>query len=331
MLTSLYVFGSAVWLLPDDAAWLTVLVAILIAFHGPTRSNIEAWFAYIAVVLVAAVFVRQINLWPLGAIVVGMMLARGGDDDGSPFALDDSLAPPLRQNAWIIGGLTALVGIPALLVLAWLHHLWHGFVPPPFQHVNGPFPPPGHSGWQHEGPNFSVPTMVLAVLGVAGAFYAGFLWQSRAALARRFALIAGGAIVGAIAALAAPSNWNEAAGRYSGLWNVSKKFPVFAERSSLMIALAALGGAMIVAWFVALNARDRWIWLATWACFIAGQTANAMAWHKYYEPFCLMMFAIAASRLPTRRAARPPVWAYAGPVALAVLLAGVTLANLSRG
>jgi hypothetical protein len=196
--------------------------------------------------------------------------------------------------------------------------------------VNGPIPP-DHSGWQHEGPNFSVPTMVLAVLGVASTFYAGFLWQSREALARRFALVAGGAFVGGIAALVVPSNWNDKAGRYSGLWNVSKKFPVFAERSTLMIALAALGGAMIVAWFVALNARDRWIWLATWACFIAAQTANAMAWHKYYEPFCLMMFAIAASRLPMRRESRPPRWAYAGPVALAVLLAGVTLANLKRG
>jgi hypothetical protein len=56
-----------------------------------------------------------------------------------------------------------------------------------------------------------------------------------------------------------------------------------------------------------------------------------MAWHKYYEPFCLMMFALAASRLPTRREASPPRWAYAGPVLLAAVLAGVTLVNLKRG
>jgi hypothetical protein len=329
MLASLYVFGSAVWLLPDDAAWLTVLVAILVAFHGMSRSAVEAWYANIAVLLAAAVFVRQINLWPLGAIVVGMMLAKADDHSDDP----NDLAPPLRHRAWTIGALTTLVGIPAVVVLAYFHHLWHGLTPPPFQHVNGPLPR-GHSGWQHEGPNLAVPTMVLSVLGVAGAFFVGFLWPVRRMLVRHGQLIACGAVLGLIAAMAVRTNWNEAEGRYSGLWNVSKRFPVFAERSTLMIALAALGGGMLAAWFVALNRRDRWIWLAAWACFIAAQTANAMAWHKYYEPFCLMMFAIAASRLTAAResrASRVPRWAYAGPVALAALLAGVTLSNLTKG
>jgi hypothetical protein len=290
-----------------------------------SRSGTEAWLANISVLLAAAVFVRQINLWPLGPIVVGMMLAR---DDGRD-ADAARLTPPLHRRSWMIGAFTTLVGIPALLVLAYFHHLWNGFVPPPFQHVNGPLPP-GHSGWQHEGPNVAVPTMVLAVLGVAGVFYSGFLWPARRALRRRLELIACGALIGLIAAIAVKTNWSEAEGRYSGLWNVSKSFPVFAERSTLMAALAALGGGMVIAWFVALSARDRWIWLATWVCFIAAQTANAMAWHKYYEPFCLMMFAIAASRLPARDP-RPPRWPCAGPIALAALLAGVTLSNLTRG
>jgi hypothetical protein len=42
------------------------------------------------------------------------------------------------------------------------------------------------------------------------------------------------------------------------------------------------------------------------------------------------MFVIAASRLPERDG-RPSRWAYAGPVVLAALLAGVTLSNLTRG
>jgi hypothetical protein len=115
MLTSLYVFGSAVWLLPDDAAWLTVLVAVLIAFHGKSRSNVEAWFANVAVLLAAAVFVRQINLWPLGPIVVGMMLGRGEADD--PRA--ETLAPPIDRDSWLVGALSVLVGVPALIVLAY--------------------------------------------------------------------------------------------------------------------------------------------------------------------------------------------------------------------
>jgi hypothetical protein len=272
------------------------------------------------------VFVRQTNLWPLGPIVIGTML--GPADDGPPD--QDGLAVPLRRDAWKLGVLTTLVGIPALLVLAYFHHLWHGFVPPAFQHVDGPLPP-GHSGWQHEGPNFAVPTMVLAVLGVAGAFFSGLLWPARRVLGRRAGMIAVGAAAGLIAAVATKSNWDEAGGRYSGLWNISKHFPVFADRSTLMAALAALGGGTVVAWFVALNARDRWTWLVAWVCFIAAQTANAMAWHKYYEPFCLMMFAVAASRLPPARDARTPRWVFAGPIALATLLAAVTLSNLTRG
>ena len=42
-----------------------------------------------------------------------------------------------------------------------------------------------------------------------------------------------------------------------------------------------------------------------------------MAWHKYYEPFCLMMLPLAASRLPTRTAT-PRRWPLVGPMLLAV-------------
>src|SRR5688572_7600703 len=38
--TSLYVFGSAVWTLPDDCSWLTVLIAIILAYRR--RWNLPA-------------------------------------------------------------------------------------------------------------------------------------------------------------------------------------------------------------------------------------------------------------------------------------------------
>lgn len=322
MLTSLYVFVSGVWLLPDNLAWLAVLVAMLAAFDGGRYGNGNAWFVIATVSLAAAVFVRQINLWPLGVIVVGIVL----EDDQ-----DESLAPPLIMNWWKFAALAALTGVPALIILAWFHQLWHGMTPPAFQTVHGPLPPE-HSTWQHEGPNYAVPTMVSAVLAATGAFFLGFLLPAiRKILAkhpRQLAVVLIGMLIGIVLAVVVPTDFNQENGRYSGLWNISAHFPAVAHRSLFMVAMSALGGAVVALFFLALDRRDRWIWLATWACFAAAQSANAKAWHKYYEPFCLMMLALATSRVIARHGA-PAWWAYVGPVLLAALLGGVTLMNLT--
>jgi hypothetical protein len=321
MACSLYVFTSAVWLLPDNLAWLTCLAALLIAF----RRRVDAWtFVGATLVLAVAVAVRQINLWPLGVLVVAVALNRHPAHDE-----DDRLAPPLERGWPRNACLMLLTGIPALLILAWFHHLWHGLTPPAFQTVHGPVPP-GHSGWQHEGPNFAVPAMVLSVFAATGLFFAGFLWPTiRAVLTGRgLSIVIAGLLIGAATALLVPTDFTPAPGpRYSGLWNVSAHFPVAGHRSLLIVALAAAGGALILVWFLALGPRDRWIWLSAWLCFTAAQVANAMAWHKYYEPFCLMMLALAAAKVVDRR--RAPGWAVAGPILLAVLLAAVTLSNLT--
>ena len=324
MACSLYVFVSAVWLLPDNLAWLTCLVALLLAY----RPRADGWtFVVAGITLALAVSVRQINLWPLGVLVAGVALTPSADRRD-----DDSLAPPLAPG-WPRGaGLMLLTGVPAVLILAWLYRLWHGLTPPAFQTVEGEVPA-GHSGWQHEGPNLAVPAMVLSVLAATGLFFAPLVLPTiRDVVTKRgraLALIGLGVLAGAATALAVPTDFTPAPGpRYSGLWNVAAHFPVVAHRSLLIAALAAAGGATVVLWFLALGARDRWIWLSAWACFAAAQSANAKAWHKYYEPFCLMMLALAAAKVIERRP--PPRWAIAGPVLLAALLAGVTLSNLTR-
>jgi hypothetical protein len=263
--------------------------------------------------------VRQINLWPLGVLVFS--------------AIEPHIElSPIRVRPGIAkrGGVALLIGIPGILILVWFHQLWHGLTPPAFQSTHGAPLPPGHSGWQHEGPNFAVPAMVLAVFGVASSFFVLFLWNTvRQMLAQRrlLKIAALGLIGGALTAIIPPTEYTPPPGpRYSGLWNIAAHAPVIHHRSTLMIALAALGGLLLMLWFLALSERDRWIWLATWACFIAAQIANAMAWHKYYEPFCLIMLALAAGRIAKRPGV--PKLAALGPPLLAVLLAGVTLANL---
>src|SRR5690606_2965149 len=103
--------------------------------------------------------------------------------------------------------------------------------------------------------------------------------------------------------------------------------PAIADRSLFMAAGSCLGGLLMTAWFIALDSRSRWIWLAAWICFITAQTANAMAWQKYYEPFCLIMLILGVGRLAQSNAPRPR-YAILGPTLLAILLAAVTISSL---
>jgi len=322
MVVSLYVVVSGVYLLPDNLAWLTVLGLMVLAF----RPKVDAW-TYLggAALLAVAVFVRQINLWPAGVLAVAA--AMPGWRESSE--LESHLAPPLSPWWGVRTGVMIVAALPAVAVLMWFYSMWGGLTPPAFQSVapSRELVPAWHSGWQHEGPNPAVPAMILAVLGTTGVFYGGFFWPKLREVweseDRRLALLAGGLLLGAMAASIVPTTWNEGAGRYSGLWNVSRAFPTIGERSLLMIALATVGGGVLALGFMSLGRRARWIWLTAWVCFIAAQTANAMAWQKYYEPFCLMMLPLAASRIVGQRPV--PRWAFFGPLLLAILLAGVTV------
>jgi hypothetical protein len=229
VVTSLYVVVSVAYLLPDNLAWLTVLLSLLLAYRGrvdwPTC-------AMAAITLAAAVFVRQINLWPLAPLMV--MAAMSGRHQPDP--ANSQLAPPLSPS-WIPrAGTMLLMAIPAGAVLLTFWLLWGGLTPPAFQTVaaDRASVPAWHSGWQHEGPNPAVPAMILAVLGTTGLFFGGLLlpafraiWQEKD---RRLTLLIAGLIGGALTAVIVPSTWSESAGRYSGLWNISKAFPALGDR-----------------------------------------------------------------------------------------------------
>jgi hypothetical protein len=335
VVASIYVVSSGAWLLPDNLGWLTVLLALLLAYG---RRIDRPAYAAAALLLAAGVFIRQINLWPWGVLLLAAVLAAGGEgersgDEGSPSGRPE-LARSWRRRLLTMG----LAGAPALLLLGWLYRLWGGLTPPAFLVPGQGALAASVGGTRHAGANPAVPAMVLSVLGATGPFFTGFAWRPLAKLRSAGGgpgrLLTAGLLVGMGIALLVPTSWDDAAGRSSGLWNVSRAFPVVGDRSVLITGLAAAGGATIAAGFAVLGRRDRWIWLAAWACFTAAQSANAAAWQRYYEPFCLIMLALAAGRTGTRDAERaaaacPPRWAMAGPCMLAALLGAVTVYSLA--
>ncbi len=292
-LCSLYVLSSGIRLLPDNAGWWGVTGMLILGFRR--RSDAVTWVLG-ALVLLALVLVRQIHLW-----AASMLLVAAWTVEGEPH---DRITPArVRRLA-----LAAVAVLPSVVMLAWFFHLWHGALPPSARALNA-------------GANPAVPAMVLAVVGVVGALYSPLLVRRLPELRRRWRVIAATALAAGIVAVIPATDYNVAAGRWSGLWNVVKVTPTFAHRSPLLVGLTALGGAVLATWAAALHRRDRWVFLTAVVAFTAAHAMTHEAYQRYYEPFALILFALATSRLP--KGDPPPRWAIVGPLLLAALLGTV--------
>jgi hypothetical protein len=294
---SIYVFSSGAWLLPDNAGWWGVLGVLLIAL----RRRVDAWtFVGGGLVLLLVVLVRQNDLWTAAALCAAAWLGTGTPAGGTA-----SDAPKGRARR-VLGMLVAI--LPAVLVLGWLFHLWHGTVPPQQQALVG-------------GGNAAAPAAALAVAGILGVFYVGFLPAgslSKPGGLRKWAIA--GAVIGLLIGIIPHTTYDFGAGRSSGIWNLVPHVPSFFDRSPLMIALAGLGGATVAVWLAALPRRDRVICVVAAGAFLVVQAAAHNAFHRYYEPFILIIAAVTVVRFPPPRAR----WALLGPLLLAVLLGSLT-------
>lgn len=304
MVTSLYVLGSGAWLLPDNAGWWGVLAVMLVCF----RRRVDRWTYIVGgVLLVLLVLVRQSHAWVAAPLWLAAWI--GSENGGPPPA---PAASPVRRLALMV-----LATVPALAVLLYFFHLWHGPVPPSIQFFHDPTRAVGKS-W-----NPAVPATVLGVAGVLGVFFLDFIPRQKSPRAIAFALE--GAAVGLVLGVLPVSTYSHQAGRESGIWNLVPHAPVIGDRSLVIAVLAMLGGAVLGWWCAALNRRDRWMFATAWASFIAAQTVNTTAWQRYYEPFVLIMLALTALRIERGR------WSFAaaiGPLLLAGLLGVVTVASL---
>ena len=298
---SIYVFSSGVFLLPDNAGWWGVTVAMLIAL----RPKVDAWtYVLGCLVVLATVLMRQIHLWVAAPLLVAAMIGNASESDSGR---------AIRRGATM-----ALAILPAILVLLWFRHLWKGNLVPPNQ------------VFYTSGGSLAAPVMVLGVAGFLGIFYCGFVIGG--GVKWRAAII--GALIGAVVGSAPNTTYDIAARRFSGLWNAVKALhdvrhvPYILNRSILMIALAVLGGAVLAVWLMSLPRRERWIWAATAVAFIAASAASANPWQRYYEPFVLIAAAISIPSIIKTSGSKVPKWAPAGPLLLALICAVITARGL---
>jgi hypothetical protein len=274
-----YVVGSGAWLLPDDLAWLGVLLILLIALRPRmTRKDMVLGGA----ILLALVFVRQIQLWTAGLLWMAAWLApqERPADGPAPQTLGKALASDLKSQT--SGGLLCfLCTLPAIALFGLFFRYWGGPVPPVFQQ------------WFHTY-NAAAGAFILALFGAWGLFFSPIwaphllrFWRTR----RAWLLAVVGAGVALVLLL--PTNPDYASGRRTGLWNIAERLPVMAHHTSPVVAgLAMLGVVTVAALAFAAPMRQRLIFLAAIAGFALANTTNNDLFQRYVDPFVLMLLAL---------------------------------------
>lgn len=313
LLGSPFFLLAGVYVLPDNAGWLGVVVALTLALgrldatrHSRTRDVL--WLGACAAWLVVVVLLRQSHLWVGSAIIVAAYLVpigTGPENAGSRTGRSDSLPPVDRLLTRLASStLAALTLVPACLVLAWFVNLWGGLVPVRFQsqHSSG-------------GANLATPALVLALLALYSMFLVGFigptlvrLWQTH-----RW-LLAIAAILGLVLA-AVPTTTYFYPQRGSGIWGLVKflddaGLTIAGRTSPLFLVLTPLGMIALCAWLAALANPRRWLYLGALIAFTLAQTANANAWQRYIEPGLLIFLALWCAEV---WAARPAASAFMLP------------------
>ena len=282
-----YTVNPSVFLATDNLANALILGAFLCALpiaSGCARLPVRNG-AVAALFAMLAVGVRQISIYA-SAFVGAAFVARGCAERRWP------RVPQLAAGALAILPAVALVGV---LVVT-----WGGLVPPSFQ------------GYHGSGGNPATPVYALALVSIWGgaAFLAipGFL---RELLSAR--VVAAGVLAG-IACCLVPSSYLVHV-RFGGtLWTIASKFPAIADRSLLLVPMAAIGAAVLAAYLriwarssdtAADGIRARGIGAFALLAFVGlvfTQTANSQCFERYLQPLTVVFMTVAAAAMAGRAA-----------------------------
>jgi len=234
-----HVVAFSVFVVPEASAWGVLTLLLVLAFRDRVTT---LGLAAACVVLAACVLTRQINLW--GAALIWLAAWLGTSDDHParrllPQAPGDVPARTVRTTGALLGTL------PSFAIVAWFFWIWQGPTPEAFQSEQNT--DLVTSAVRVVGPNPAIPALILAMTGIVGvAFLPVALSRLREAHRQvasfRQAVLAG-AVLGAMTATVFESSYSHEAGRWGGVWSAVARIPDIAERSPLMIAGAATGGA----------------------------------------------------------------------------------------
>ncbi len=298
--TSIYVWPSAVWLLPDAAGWLGVLAVLLLSLHA--RFSFRTYVAA-GLTLLGLVFVRQVHVWCAAVFWTSAWLGPPTDDEtGRSERFTSTLRAFTREmheifsrprSRFVRTGYALLASLPAFALLGYFIHLWGGLTPPHFAEAG--VGQVAHGGW-----NLATPAYVLAVFALLAPFFLGFIWNALRELWAHHPLgLFGAGLLGFIVSVVPATTYDRMEGRWSGVvWTLVEKTPsVGGHISPLLVAMAVLGAMLVLAFCYAMPRRPRWILLAALVSFTAAQSANHQAWQRYVEPLVLMWLMLASVRV----------------------------------
>lgn len=327
-----YILQSGMYLLPDNLAWLLVLVVV-----GVALAPVQSWrrWAIAGGLLVLLVAVRQIHIWAAATVWVGAWFAApvmgdravgagGGGGGGWLSAMRNEelpAGPDAAAEAELAGaavladvphslwraGVAVVMTLPAFVVLGAFAVLWGGLTPAAFRDAQqtlgvdgGPTVPTNVGGLSP-----ATPAFMLSLLAIYLAFCVPLMWGTlRGLLGRKWFGIGLGlaAAVGAVLALVPETTYvlRPHPLRIGGLWNAVKWLQdrgvtVLGRTSPLIVVMSAVGAAGVFAVLVGAQRQARWVLAVMLVAFLAACSAQALTWQRYFEPLLLMWVALAVA------------------------------------
>ncbi len=305
LLASMYLLYPGIWLLPDNAAWLGVLVLIILALDHPpsTRTLLIS-----GVVLALLVLIRQAHLWAAATICISAWIGSGDQVPSLTQFLSNHQSRLKRLSIAI------LATLPAILILVYFFRQWGGLVPPAFQR-------------NHQGPNPATPAFILTQIAILSVFFIPLLWSRFIELIKsHISWVIAALFLGLLIGLIPETAYNYNQGRFSGWWNLANKFPTFADRSPVIILGSTAGGLACVLWGAMIPRRDSRILIISLIAFTIAQTANYASWQRYHEPMLLILGILIFTRAPG--VIEFPKRALYGSATLATALATLTIITM---
>ncbi|WP_419146705.1 hypothetical protein [Pseudoalteromonas 'SMAR'] len=258
MIFSIYIFPSGVWLLPDNLAWLTVVVSISIATK-PLLTKFD--FITLGLLLVAAMLVRQPFLW-LASLIWAVIIITIYEKEKTYF----------QAAKYIFWGVVTT--LPAFILFYLFTSLWGGVVPPSFQ-------------GNHQSISYSSPAFFFSVFFSYSIFFIPLIIALYRDVQREcnWRWIFLGALMGFLLAVFPDTSYSRELGRFSGLWNLVQVFPAINEKSLLIILLSTLGGGCFAFMISTLSRRTGFILLSATLAFVTSLMFNKYVFERYVSGF----------------------------------------------